>query len=148
MGSEKLGLGLASKRTYVLALALLAGAVTAAILLPTPGNDPSAERSLPAPSRDFMSIFDANAPLLQPGRLTTIPDASKDVGYPLYRPSGADPTEVWVSPDLGEAGLRYDSSLVLLYSTWPSGTDVPDRYRQQASDWGMGHLRSIGGNPA
>lgn len=95
-----------------------------------------------------MAIFDLDQPLMIPGAQTSIKEATARVHYPLYRPIGETPSQVWVSDGMGEAGLRYGSTLVILYSRWQPGTNVLKRYEQQAASWKVGYTTIIGGNPA
>lgn len=133
-----------AKRILTLAVALFAGVTGGAIYLAVRGDTPTQE---PA-ARDFMAIFDPSQPLLIPGIQTTIPQASVQTGYPLYRPPNDTPSEVWLSPSTGEVGLRYGTSLVLLYSKWPPGTDVASRYTNMVASWNAGYTATIAGHPA
>jgi hypothetical protein len=95
-----------------------------------------------------MAIFDSEQPLLSPGKQASSLEAQRVVGYALYRPAGEVPTEIWVSSETGEAGLRLGSDLVLLYSQWSPDTDVAIQYAGMAKDWDAGYTTEIETHPA
>lgn len=106
----------------------------------------------PGPGRDFMAIFDPEQPLMQSGTQVAVAEletAAAQIGYPLYRPSGNEPTQAWMDLDLAEVGLRYGDQIVLLYSKWPAASgDILARYTQMSESRGAGYVIDLGGNPA
>jgi hypothetical protein len=148
-------------RPVVVALALAAlpagGIIGSSLLGQAPESLSRADGGTTIPPRDvalpgtgpgLMHIFDPAQPLLSPGVQTTIDEAGAQVGYALFRPTDEAPTQVWVSAEVGEAGLRYGTDLVILYARWPSGANVQERYEQMAEDWRAGYVTTINGNPA
>lgn len=141
-----------ARKGVALLVAIVVGIAVGAVYLASarhPGSvKPATGDVLPAGPRDLMAIFDPAQPLLVDGAKVELNSASSQVGYPLYRIADETPSEAWVNPGVGEAGLRYGTDLVLLYSRWPAGTDVAARYTKMVADWGAGYETSIGGNPA
>lgn len=137
--------------------AVVAGLVGVAGGLLITGQDepttPAGSRQVvPGALRDFMAIFDPNEPLMIEGIQLPVAElniAAQQVGYPLYRPEGESPSEVWVSADLTEAGLRYGDQLVIAYTKWPAGTgDILSRYARMAESRQAGYVTEIAGHPA
>lgn len=122
--------------------------------LPTP---PPSGGVMPGAGRPLTALFDPSQALLPGGRVVTITEASVLVQYPLYLPqdSRLPAPEVWVVREIGEDGspffdaaVRYDSSVVITYGTWPAGRDPAAEYRKGATDWDAGYVTTIGGHPA
>lgn len=111
---------------------------------------PGPEPAQVAPGvRPFSAIFDPSQPLLIPGSTTTFAAATAAAGFPVVLPQAEATTssEVWFSPSTDEVGIRYGSSLVVLYSAWPSGMDPAQTYAKEATDW-AGSTTTINNNQA
>jgi hypothetical protein len=112
------------------------------------GTKTSADRLAPYP-RPLSAIFDPSQPLLIQGlKTSTIAQAAASLDYPLYAPSGAAPSEVWVSPTVDEAGIRFGSSLVLTFARWYPNADVTNVYRAEAQQWGIGYETLLSDHPS
>jgi len=105
------------------------------------------DRAVPG-GRPLEAIFDPREDLLAPGERTQdIGKAEQAMGFALATKPGAEPSEVWVS-ETGEAGVRYGSSLVLLYTKIEGKGDPAAVYAEQAADWKMGYATELSGHPA
>jgi hypothetical protein len=96
-------------------------------------------------------FLNPSRPLFAGGSQTTLESGTTTLGHPLYRPDMNSAPEVWMTNDheaLTQVGLRYGSTLVILYASWPEGTDVAARYQQLATEWESGYTTSISGSPA
>lgn len=114
---------------------------------------PGQSTTPPAGVRDPMSLFDPTVPLMPHGARTTLEEAAKMAGYPIYRPATAgEPSEVWVV-DNGEGsvevGVRYlDHGLVLLLAPWPPAKDEMTSLAASVADLPLAYTTTIDGNPA
>ncbi len=125
----------------------------------TPLPPPRSSRGavVPGPGRPLIELFDPSQDLLLGGHLVSISEAAHLVPYRLYLPVDAalPEPEVWVVPYNAEDGtpsydaaVRYDSSVVITFATWTNGRDPATEYEKMQSDWNVGYVTSINGNPA
>jgi hypothetical protein len=99
--------------------------------------------------RPLDAIFDPTQPLLIPGsRVPTVQAASISMGFTVPTIRGASPSEVWVSPLTGEAGIRFGQMLVATITQIPSAVDPASVFAQEASDWQLGYTSDLAGQPA
>jgi hypothetical protein len=141
--------------TFVLPAATKSHGAVGAVGIPSVPQSRLTHGIVPGPFNPTSSLFDPDTLLLHGGQQVTLEEAESLAGHPVYRPDTTLQPQVWVAQLTDEdgnprfdVGLRYDSSLVILYSPWPQGADVAARYAQEASQWRQGYVTAISGNPA
>jgi hypothetical protein len=133
-------------RILGLTLALTVGGVVGMVAA-APGEE--GHQVLLPGVRPLTAIFDSSQPLLIPGKqVASLALGGSAVGYPLYGPQGALPSEVWVSPDVDEAGARVGSSLVLTFALYSTTEEPATVLANEAKDWNLGYTATISGRPA
>jgi hypothetical protein len=98
------------------------------------------------------AVFDPEIPLLAEGQLSSLAEAARSASYPLYAIEWQDSPQVWIAQTSSadgnvsvDIGLRYDSSVVVLFTP---GSGVADALRQEAADWGQGYVTALAGHTA
>jgi hypothetical protein len=113
--------------------------------------------TVPGVGRELIELFDPSRDLLIGGRVVSVDEASRLVPDQMYlaRDAALPSPEVWVLRYITEDGtpsydaaVRYDSSVVITFATWPNGRDPATAYQEMQSEWDTGYVTTIGGNPA
>jgi hypothetical protein len=99
------------------------------------------------------SLLDPIFPLLSGGQQVSIDEAAALADHAVYiTPMLQDP-EAWAVEYSDESGVRYDvglrygSTLAVLFATFDEGQDPAEVYRAESTDWGVGYLDTVNGNP-
>lgn len=134
-----------------------AEAVPSSHFTPLPPPRSSDGGVIPGPGRPLIELFDPSQDLLPGGHSVSVSEVARLVPYQLYLPADAalPEPEVWVVRYIAEDGtpsydaaVRYDSSVVNTFSTWTNGRDPVTEYKKAQSEWNVGYVTTINGNPA
>jgi hypothetical protein len=149
---------LLTRQTMVKVTALLIAAAVGALVayaVISPASPSVRGRVLPGIPGDVeqpvLRMFDTSQPLMPNGEKTSLTSAEERGGNQLFVPDPApsqDSPEVWFDGASDEVAIRYGSTLVLTYDLWEAGQDPASEYAQQATDWNVGDVTTISGNPA